>query len=103
MKKKSATALCAVVAMSCFMVNSGKNEPMSDLMQANVNALAVNEDPDDDGGGGGGGTNHSGGLANVYCPIWNVHYDFSFSTLVTVGCDTGGQYKCKEGKCPHGV
>lgn len=42
MRKILATALCAVVAMGYFMVNSGKNEPMSDLMQANVKALAEN-------------------------------------------------------------
>lgn len=42
MRKILATALCAVVAMGYFMVNSGKNEPMSELIQANVKALAEN-------------------------------------------------------------
>lgn len=52
MRKILATALCAVVAMGYFMVSSSKSEPMSELMQANVKALAVNEDPEEGGGGG---------------------------------------------------
>lgn len=42
MKKILATVLCAVVAMGCFMINSSKNEPMSELMKVNVDALAEN-------------------------------------------------------------
>lgn len=41
MRKILATVLCAVVAMGYFMVNSGKSEPMSELMQANVDALGM--------------------------------------------------------------
>ena len=55
MKKIFSTALCALFAMGCFMVNSSKSEPMSELMQANLKALAVNEEPDEGGGGGGKG------------------------------------------------
>lgn len=61
----------------------------SDLLLSNVEALANNE--------------HSGGLANSYCPIWNVTIETGGGvfTIPKVTCTTGGEYKCKDGKCPH--
>lgn len=38
-----------------------------------------------------------GGLANVYCPYWNITITWTF-TGPKVACSTGGQFKCKEEK-----
>ena len=45
------------------------------------------------------------GLANKYCPIWNVSYTIngSLTPSTSVTCSTGGKYKCEAGTCPHGV
>lgn len=67
---------------------SKKEKQMSELVLANIEALAAED--------------HAGDVANKYCPIWNVTYTESWSGT-TVSCTTGGQYKCAKGTCPHGA
>ncbi len=51
-------------------------------------------------GGGGKSKCPTGGMANSKCAIWNVEYSVQFTGPI-VTCNTGGLYKCTEGKCPH--
>lgn len=42
-----------------------------------------------------------GGLANKYCPYWDVEYEFTGGLVKPswkVTCKTGGSFKCEEKK-----
>lgn len=41
----------------------------------------------------------TGGLANVYCPYWDVSVTYAFESPA-ITCQTGGEHKCKERKSP---
>ena len=74
-------AVLAVAAVAAWNVNvSSQTKGMSDVMLANVEALAQEN---------GGDADCSDGWARVTCPIWTV-------TLGGNGCSctTGGSWKC---------
>ena len=47
---------------------------------------------------------HTGGLANKFCPIWNVSFttNVGTSSSISVTCSTRGEWQCEKGTCPHG-
>ena len=94
MKKNFFKATLAVAAIAAVGLGSYKaygsytaaNMSENDLLLAE-NVLALSD--------------CTGGMANKYCPIWNVTVEYGWGGP-TVTCSTGGSWKCESGKCPHG-
>lgn len=93
LKMTFAIAIAMVAGINVY--NRQKTEVLSDVVMANVEALAENETSK-------GECPKEGGMANKYCEIWNVSYTTSMPAGVSVTCSTGGGFKCEDGVCPHG-
>jgi hypothetical protein len=73
----------AIAVMAMWNVNfSSKTNGFSDVMLANVEALAQSEFDDAD---------CSDGVPRLMCRIWVVTYNFTKDEWT---CTTGGEYKC---------
>jgi len=92
---KVAVVVAIAMVAGINLLNAQKPEVLSDVVMANVEALAENETSK-------GECPKEGGMANKYCEIWNVSYTTSMPAGVSVTCSTGGGFKCEEGVCPHG-
>lgn len=95
MKKKKRVIFIAILGASLGIFSGMKNnqDVYKDLTTENLEALTE------------GDNIHAGGTADKKYPIWVVTYETAVSVppAITNGCYTGGEYKCKDGKYPHGM
>tara|TARA_B100002049_G_scaffold198593_1_gene156572 strand:+ start:6051 stop:6359 length:309 start_codon:yes stop_codon:yes gene_type:complete len=88
--KKNLFKKLSLLATAIFMfglvinVQNTLGDPISSM---SMEALAQTS------GGSSGGDCQTGGLANKYCPYWNVSVTWTHSGM-EMNCTTGGEFKC---------